>query len=269
MHVAAGRADGPDRHHRRLPRLAAAEARPRRAPATGVLGGWLGRAAGCVLGKPVEKIPREGIREIAEATGNWPIRGWFTAEGLPDEVAERWPWNRRSAVNSLAENIDGIARGRRPQLPAARPVRPGAARPRLHHRRRGQALAGRAAGRPHVHRRAGRVPQPAGGRRAAGDGDVPQPVQGVDRRADQSGRVRLGQPRRSGAPPPSTPGATPGSPTPRTASTARCSSPPCARPRWSPPPSRRWSRPGCRWCRRAPACISPYGRRPRTRPGGA
>ncbi|TMR07226.1 ADP-ribosylglycohydrolase family protein [Nonomuraea turkmeniaca] len=73
-----------------------------------VLGGWLGRAAGCVLGKPVEKIPREGIRQIAEATGNWPIRGWFTAKGLPGDIARRWPWNRRSAVNSLAENIDGI-----------------------------------------------------------------------------------------------------------------------------------------------------------------
>jgi ADP-ribosylglycohydrolase len=70
-------------------------------------GGWLGRAAGCVLGKPVEKIPRAGIREIAEATGNWPIRNWFTARGLPAETAERWPWNRRSAVNSLAENING------------------------------------------------------------------------------------------------------------------------------------------------------------------
>ncbi|WP_248962676.1 ADP-ribosylglycohydrolase family protein [Sphaerisporangium perillae] len=73
-----------------------------------LLGAWLGRAAGCVLGKPVEKIPREGIREIAEATGNWPIRGWFTAAGLPQDVAARWPWNRRSAVNSLAENIDGV-----------------------------------------------------------------------------------------------------------------------------------------------------------------
>ncbi|MEU8271543.1 ADP-ribosylglycohydrolase family protein [Sphaerisporangium sp. NPDC049002] len=77
-------------------------------PRERLLGAWLGRAAGCVLGKPVEKIPREGIRRIAEATGNWPIRGWFTAAGLPDDVAARWPWNRRSAVNSLAENIDGV-----------------------------------------------------------------------------------------------------------------------------------------------------------------
>lgn len=71
-------------------------------------GAWLGRAAGCLLGKPVEKIPREGIEEIARATGNWPITGYFTAVGLPSEVAQRWPWNRRSAPTSLVENIDGM-----------------------------------------------------------------------------------------------------------------------------------------------------------------
>ncbi len=73
-----------------------------------VRGAWVGRVAGCVLGKPVEKIPREGIREIAEATGNRPVRGWFTAAGLPADVARRWPWNRRSAANSLAENIGAV-----------------------------------------------------------------------------------------------------------------------------------------------------------------
>ncbi|MFC6017653.1 ADP-ribosylglycohydrolase family protein [Plantactinospora solaniradicis] len=71
-------------------------------------GGWLGRAVGCLLGKPVEKIPRHGIREILESTGRWPLGGYFTAVGLPAQVAARWPWNRRSAVNSLAENIDGM-----------------------------------------------------------------------------------------------------------------------------------------------------------------
>lgn len=71
-------------------------------------GAWLGRAVGCVLGKPVEKVPREGIREIAQATGNWPITGYFTEVGLPDTLARRWPWNRRSRWTSLAENIDGM-----------------------------------------------------------------------------------------------------------------------------------------------------------------
>ncbi len=71
-------------------------------------GAWLGRAAGCLLGKPVEKIPREGIREILQATDRWPLTAYFTAAGLPAEVAARWPWNRRSAPTSLVENIDGM-----------------------------------------------------------------------------------------------------------------------------------------------------------------
>ncbi len=71
-------------------------------------GAWLGRAAGCLLGKPVEKIPRAGIRAIAEATGNWPVRGYFTAVGLDQATAAAWPWNRRSAATSLVENIAGM-----------------------------------------------------------------------------------------------------------------------------------------------------------------
>ena len=73
-----------------------------------VHGAWTGRAAGCLLGKPVEKIPRRGIEEILRATGRWPLDRWFTAVGLPDDVAARWPWNRRSAPTSLEENIDGM-----------------------------------------------------------------------------------------------------------------------------------------------------------------
>jgi ADP-ribosylglycohydrolase len=73
-----------------------------------VHGAWLGRAIGCLLGKPVEKIPRQGIREILESTGRWPLSGYFTAVGLPEEVAARWPWNRASRATSLAENIDGM-----------------------------------------------------------------------------------------------------------------------------------------------------------------
>ncbi|MFE7505810.1 ADP-ribosylglycohydrolase family protein [Promicromonospora sp. NPDC057488] len=76
--------------------------------ATRVHGAWTGRAAGCLLGKPVEKIPRAGIEEILRSTGRWPLDNWFTAVGLPDDVAARWPWNRRSAPTSLEENISGM-----------------------------------------------------------------------------------------------------------------------------------------------------------------
>ncbi|MEW2486743.1 ADP-ribosylglycohydrolase family protein [Streptomyces sp. NPDC048411] len=69
---------------------------------------WLGRAAGCLLGKPVEKLPLAGIRALARATGNWPLTTWFTAKGLPAALAAAHPWNRRSAPTSLAENIDGM-----------------------------------------------------------------------------------------------------------------------------------------------------------------
>ena len=73
-----------------------------------IAGAWLGRAAGCVLGKPVEGLPREGIRELAQAGGNWPIARWFTAKGVSEELSARRPWNRASRPTSLAENIDGI-----------------------------------------------------------------------------------------------------------------------------------------------------------------
>jgi len=90
-----------------LPRRPAG-ADPETAYAARVRGAWTGRAAGCLLGKPVEKIPRAGIEEILRSTGRWPLDRYFTAVGLPDDVAARWPWNRRSAPTSLEEDIDGM-----------------------------------------------------------------------------------------------------------------------------------------------------------------
>ncbi|MFF5636710.1 ADP-ribosylglycohydrolase family protein [Streptomyces sp. NPDC012825] len=69
---------------------------------------WLGRAVGCLLGKPVEKLPLPAIRALARATGNWPLSTWFTARGVPPGLLAAHPWNRRSAATSLAENIDGM-----------------------------------------------------------------------------------------------------------------------------------------------------------------
>ncbi|QLJ00932.1 ADP-ribosylglycohydrolase family protein [Streptomyces sp. NEAU-sy36] len=84
---------------------------PRPAPSPGPLAleaSWLGRAIGCLLGKPVEKLPLDGIRALARAAGNWPLNGYFTARGVPGELLAAHPWNRRSAATSLAENIDGM-----------------------------------------------------------------------------------------------------------------------------------------------------------------
>ena len=73
-----------------------------------IRGAWLGRAVGCLLGKPVEGLSRAAIREILQATGRWPLADWFTARGLPEAVAARHPWNRARRTTSLAENIDGM-----------------------------------------------------------------------------------------------------------------------------------------------------------------
>ncbi|MEU6823204.1 ADP-ribosylglycohydrolase family protein [Streptomyces atriruber] len=94
----------------------APEPAPTRATGTPVTDGlrdrlhaaWLGRAAGCLLGKPVEKLPLAGIRSLARATGNWPLTTWFTERGVPPRLRAAYPWNRRSAPTSLAENIDGM-----------------------------------------------------------------------------------------------------------------------------------------------------------------
>jgi len=70
-------------------------------------GAWLGRAVGCVLGKPVEKVPRAGIEAILRSTGRWPLDRYFTAVGLDPAVSRQWPWNTASRTTSLEENIDG------------------------------------------------------------------------------------------------------------------------------------------------------------------
>ncbi|WP_330350094.1 ADP-ribosylglycohydrolase family protein [Streptomyces sp. NBC_00582] len=91
------------------PQARASETHPRPAPTPAALeAAWLGRAVGCLLGKPVEKLPLDAIRQLARSTGNWPLTTYFTARGVPESLLTDHPWNRRSATTSLAENIDGM-----------------------------------------------------------------------------------------------------------------------------------------------------------------
>jgi ADP-ribosylglycohydrolase len=73
--------------------------------ADAILGGWFGRASGCLLGKPVEKISREGIREVLTSNHTWPLSDYITELGIPDAVQKKYPWNRHSGRESLRENI--------------------------------------------------------------------------------------------------------------------------------------------------------------------
>ena len=70
-----------------------------------LLGGWLGRAAGCLLGKPVERHPRPALREMLESNDNWPLDDYWTELGMAQPVLDKYPWKRRGGLASLRENI--------------------------------------------------------------------------------------------------------------------------------------------------------------------
>ncbi len=68
-------------------------------------GGWLGRIAGCLLGKPMESVPRQGIQAILQSSGQWPLRDYITARGVPQKITARFPFNRTARQHSLRETI--------------------------------------------------------------------------------------------------------------------------------------------------------------------
>jgi ADP-ribosylglycohydrolase len=71
-----------------------------------VLGAWIGRAAGCMLGKPVEGWTRADIRTLLDATGEWPLSQWFPQ--LPDDFAgKRY---HESHTGCLRGSIDRMVR---------------------------------------------------------------------------------------------------------------------------------------------------------------
>jgi ADP-ribosylglycohydrolase len=71
-----------------------------------ILGGWLGRSAGCLLGKPIEKTPRSGIKELLSSNNTWPIIDYITGKGIPVLLLKKYPWNKHSGIESLKENIE-------------------------------------------------------------------------------------------------------------------------------------------------------------------
>ena len=74
-----------------------------------VLGAWPGRAAGCLLGKPVEKIPRAGHpRRSCRATAAGRSTTGSPRSGCPRRSRRGGRGTAASAPTSLAENIDGM-----------------------------------------------------------------------------------------------------------------------------------------------------------------
>jgi len=70
------------------------------------LGGWLGRAAGCLLGKVVEGRRRGQIAGYLQAQGRWPLREYFS--NAADESVRQQFGFRPADARSYAENIHGF-----------------------------------------------------------------------------------------------------------------------------------------------------------------
>jgi ADP-ribosylglycohydrolase len=70
-----------------------------------ITGGWAGRAAGCLLGKPIEKYNRSVIKEILQSNNSWPLKYYITSAGMPEELLKKYPWNKHDGRESLRENL--------------------------------------------------------------------------------------------------------------------------------------------------------------------
>lgn len=65
-------------------------------------GAWIGRIAGCLLGKPVEGWRRPTLIPVLEATENYPMERYICQKEFSDELVEKYHLNRHSC---FADNI--------------------------------------------------------------------------------------------------------------------------------------------------------------------
>lgn len=75
-----------------------------------ILGAWLGRCVGCLLGKPVEGWTAEQIRIYLNGVGAWPLDGYIPAtDPLPvgtPPMTPSWREATRGAIDGMARDDD-------------------------------------------------------------------------------------------------------------------------------------------------------------------
>lgn len=78
------------------------------APVTGdamlgkLKGAWIGRIAGCLLGKPVEGWRRNLLYPVLEATDNYPMKKYIRASEFPEDLVKKYSLNTRAC---FADNV--------------------------------------------------------------------------------------------------------------------------------------------------------------------
>lgn len=70
-----------------------------------VRGAWLGRIAGCLLGKPIEGMRTPDITELLKNSGNYPLKRYMTKEDVAKTPRLVPQWGNRTWI----DNLDGCA----------------------------------------------------------------------------------------------------------------------------------------------------------------
>jgi ADP-ribosylglycohydrolase len=72
-----------------------------------LLGAWLGRCAGCCLGKPVEGLSRTAIRAYLTAAGAWPLRDFVAlVAGWEERLHPCAAWAARGRFDAMPRDDD-------------------------------------------------------------------------------------------------------------------------------------------------------------------
>jgi len=72
-----------------------------------VYGAWLGRCAGCLLGKPVESWTRADISGFAKDTNNFPLQSYFSSD-VSRELREKYNIHDKLQIRPFTPNGDVI-----------------------------------------------------------------------------------------------------------------------------------------------------------------
>ena len=71
-----------------------------------LLGAWMGRVAGCMLGKTVEGVRTDELIPFLKETGNYPLRRYILREDLAKVDLSRYKYNFGARI--YADEIDGM-----------------------------------------------------------------------------------------------------------------------------------------------------------------
>ena len=69
-------------------------------------GAWVGRACGCLLGKPVEGFYTEDLLPVLKNSGNYPLHRYLVEKDVPRELYAKYPYPLGS--KPFADLVDGM-----------------------------------------------------------------------------------------------------------------------------------------------------------------